>query len=151
MDLTVTGHNGYPYETTIEVISPSGPYLMFNGSEIDDDNTGESQGDGDGEVDIGETIELPVKLKNLGDSTALGVSATLSTTHPLISIIDDSEEYDDIPAGDSAVCLDDFDFWVSPEIPDGEMVWFNLDITAQNGSGSWNYPDLSISQAMVTE
>ena len=144
MDLTVTGHNAYPYEITLEVISPSGPYLVYYGSEIDDDNLGESQGNDDGDVDIGETIELPVMLENLGDSTALQVNATLSTAHPLITITDNYEEYGDIPAGDSAFCLDDFDFWVSPEIPDGEIISFNLDITAQNGGGYWNYPSLDI-------
>ncbi|MCK4403686.1 MAG: hypothetical protein KAW02_01225 [candidate division Zixibacteria bacterium] len=144
MDLTVTGHNAYPYETTVEVISLSGPYLVYRGHEIDDDSLGESQGNDDGDVDIGETIELPVMLENLGDSTGLQVNATLSTTHPLITIIDDYEEYPDIPAGDSAFCLDDFDFWVSPEIPDEEIISFNLDITAENGSGYWNYPSLDI-------
>jgi len=144
MDLTVTGHNGYPYQTTIEVISPSGPYLIYYGSEIDDDNLDESQGNDDGDVDIGETIELPVMLKNLGDSTALQVSATLSSADSRVTIIDDYEEYGDIPAGESAFCLDDFDFWVSPEIHDQEIITFNLDITAQNGTGSWNYPSLDI-------
>lgn len=144
MDLTVTGHNAYPYETDIEVIAVSGPYLTYHGFEIDDDNSGESQGNDDGDVDIGETIELPVMLKNIGDSTALQVNATLSTTYPLVTIIDDYEEYGDIPAGDSAFCLDDFDFWVSPEIPDGQIISFNLDITAENGSGYWNYPCLDI-------
>ena len=144
MDLTVTGHNAYPYETTVEVISPSGPYLVYYSSEIDDDNLGESQGNSDGDVDIGETIELPVMLKNLGDSTAVQVSATLSTTDSRITITDDLEDYGDIPAGDTAFCSDDFDFWVSPEIADGEIISFNLDITAQNGSGYWNYPSLDI-------
>ncbi len=144
MDLTVTGHNAYPYETTVQVISPSGPYLVYHGSQIDDDNLGESQGNSDGDVDIAETIELPVMLKNLGDSTAIQVNATLSTTDPRITITDDSEDYGDIPAGDSAFCLDDFDFWVSPEIQDGEIISFNLDIFAQNGGGYWNYPCLNI-------
>jgi hypothetical protein len=130
MDLTVTAHNAYPYETDIEVIAHSGPYLTYVGSEIDDDNLGESQGNGDGDVDVGETIELPVMLKNIGDSTALQVNATLSTTHPLVNIIDDYVDYPDIPAADSAFCLDDFDFWISPETPDGEIVSFNLDITS---------------------
>ncbi len=144
MDLTVTGHNGYPYQTTVEVIAPSGPYLVYRGCMIDDDNLGESQGNGDGDVDIGETIELPVMLKNLGDSTALGVNASLSIADPRVTITDDYEEYGDIPAGDSTYCLDDFDFMVSGEIQDGEVLSFNLDITAQNGSGYWNYPSLEI-------
>jgi len=144
MDLTVTGHNAYPYEVILQVISPSGPYLIYHSSEIDDDNLGESQGNGDGDVDIGETIELPVMLENLGDSTALQVNATLSTTDSRVTVTDDSEDYGDIPAGETAFCLDDFDFWVSPEILDGEIISFNLGITAENGEGYWSYPSLDI-------
>jgi hypothetical protein len=145
MDVIVSAHNAYQYESIVPVISPAGPYMVYVGSEIDDDNTGESVGDSQGDVDIGETIELPVMLKNLGDSTGIQVDATLSTTHPLISITDNYEQYGDIPSGDSAFCLDDFDFWVSPEVPDGEIVTFSLDITAQNGSGPWSYPALEVS------
>ncbi len=144
MDLIVTGHDGYPYETTVQVIAPSGPYMVYCGSEIDDDNSGESQGNGDGDVDIGETIEMPVMLKNLGDSTGIQVDATLSTTHPLVTVIDNYEQYGDIPASDSAFSFDDFDFSVSPEVLDGEIITFNLDITALNGDGYWNYPSLNI-------
>ncbi len=144
MDVTVTGHNAYPYETTIQVISPSGPYLVYLGSTIDDDALGESQGNSDGDVDIGETIELPVVLKNLGDSTAIQASATLSTADFRITITDGYEEYGDIPAGQSASCLDDFDFSISPEIPDGEIITFNLEMTAENGTEDWNYPSLDI-------
>ncbi len=144
MDVIVSAHDAYQYETTVEVISPAGPYMVYVGSEIDDDNTGESQGDSQGDVDIGETIELPVMLKNLGDSTGIQVDATLSTTHPLITITDNYEQYGDILSGDSAFCLDDFDFHISPQTPDGETVTFSLEITAQNGSGPWSYPSLEV-------
>jgi hypothetical protein len=144
IDVIVSAHNAYQYETTVQVISPAGPYMVYVGSEIDDDNLGESQGDGEGDVDVCETIELPVMLKNLGDSTGIQVDATLATTHPLITITDDYEHYGDILSGDSAFCLDDFDFWVSPEVPDGEVVSFSLEITAQNGSGPWSYPSLEV-------
>jgi hypothetical protein len=144
IEVIISAHNAYQYESIVPVISPSGPYMIYVGSEIDDDNTGESEGDEQGDVDIGETIELPVMLKNLGDSTGIQVDATLSTTHPLITIIDNYEQYGDVPSGDSAFCLDDFDFWVSPDIPDLEVVTFSLDITAQNGSGPWSYPALEL-------
>jgi len=144
MDVIVSGHNGNQYETTVEVIPLSGPYMVYVGCQIDDDNSGESQGDSDGDVDIGETIELPVMLKNLGDSTGIGVNATLSTSRPSVTISDDHEEFGDIPSGDSSFCLDDFDFYISPDMPDMEVVTFNLDIYAENGGGPWNYPSLEI-------
>jgi hypothetical protein len=144
LEVIISAHNAYQYEGTVPVISASGPYMVYVGSEIDDDNIGESQGDGQGDVDMGETIELPVMLKNLGDSAGVQVAATISTSHPLITITDDSEQFGDIPSGDSSFCLDDFDFSVSPLIPDGEVVTFSLDITAQNGDGPWSYPSLQV-------
>jgi hypothetical protein len=144
MDVIISGHDAYQYETTVEVVPLSGPYMVYVECQIDDDNVGESQGDGDGDVDIGETVELPVMLKNLGDSTGIGVTAVLSTAKPLVTISDDYEEFGDILSNDSSYCLDDFDFWISPDTPDGDVITFNLDIYAENGDGPWNYPSLQI-------
>jgi len=139
-EITITAHNAYPYESTVEVIG--GAYIVFDKWYVDDDSLGESLGNSDGDVDLGETIELPIVLKNLGDSTAFNVEATLSTTHPQVSITDDHEIYGDIPAYDTMWCSDDFDFAVSPEIGDSEVVTFQLDITADNGS--WTRSDLDL-------
>ena len=140
VELTITGHNVLPFEDIIMVVP--GAYIVFDSWSVDDDSLGESQGNSDGDVDFAETIELPIVLKNLGDSTAFNVEATLSTTHPLITIIDNQETYGDIAAHDTARCPDDFDFAVSPEIGDSEVVTFKLDITADNGS--WTRSDLSL-------
>jgi len=142
MDLTVTAHNAYPYETTIEVIALSGPYLVYHSLEIDDDSLGASRGNGDGDVDFAETIEMPIGLRNLGDSTAHNVHGTLSTTHPLVSVIDDSAFWGEIPSESTVVCQDVFVFYVSPEIPDQEVISFHLDVQATNGE--WSYDDLSV-------
>lgn len=144
MDLIVSAHNAYQYEAIVQVISTTGPYVTYAGYNIDDDDLGESQGNGDGDLDAGETVELPVMLVNLGDSTAEQVTAILSTTHSSVTITDDYEEYGDILAGDSIICLDDFGFYISPQTPDGEIITFDLDITAQNPERYWSYPYLKI-------
>jgi hypothetical protein len=119
-----------------------GPELTLYNYYVDDDSLGLSLGNNDGDVDFGETIELPIVLENLGDSTAFNVEATLSTTHPLVSVIDSQQTFGDIPGGDTMTSLGDFVFWVSPEIQDNELITFQLDITATNGS--WTYPELNI-------
>jgi hypothetical protein len=135
LELTVTAHNALPYEDSIMVIP--GCYVLFDRWYIDDDSTGESLGNNDGDVDLGETIELPIVLKNMGDSTALDVAATLSTTNPFITMTDNQETYGNIPAHDTVRCPDDFGFVVSPQIQDSTQVAFQLDITATNGSWTW--------------
>ncbi len=140
LELTVTAHNALPYEDSIMVVP--GSYVLFDGWYVDDDSSGESRGNNDGDVDFGETIELPMVLKNIGDSTALNVQAVLSTTNPLITMSDSQEIYGNIAGHDTVRCPDDFDFAVSPEIQDSTLVTFQLDITATNGS--WTYRDLNL-------
>jgi len=120
----------------------SGPELTFYKYYVDDDSAGQSLGNNDGDIDFGETIELPVVLENLGDSVAFEVEATLSTAHPLVTLIEPHQTFGDVPAGDTMASLGDFVFSVSPEIHDSELVTFLLDITATNGN--WTYPNLNI-------
>ncbi len=140
VEITVTAHNAFPYRST--VLATGGAYVSFENWYVDDDSLGESLGNSDGDVDLGETIELPIVLENMGDSTAFNVQATLSTIHPLITITDDHEVYGDIGAHETISCPEDFDFVVSAEIADGEAIVFQLDITADNGS--WSHSDLSL-------
>jgi hypothetical protein len=120
----------------------SGPELTLYSYYVDDDSLGLSLGNNDGDVDFGETIELPIVLENLGDSAAYNVEAILSTTHPLVSIIEGQQAFGDIAGGDTMTSSSDFVFSVSPEMKDNELVTFKLDITASNGS--WTYPNLNI-------
>jgi hypothetical protein len=120
----------------------TGAYVTLYRYYVDDDSLGQSRGNSDGDVDFGETIELPIVMENLGDSTAFNVEATLSTTHPLVSVIDSQKAFGDIPEGDTMTSQGDFVFSVSPEVEDKEIITFQLDITATNGS--WIYPDLNI-------
>jgi hypothetical protein len=119
-----------------------GPYVTLYHYYVDDDSLGQSRGNHDGDVDFGETIELPIVLENLGDSAAYNVSATLRTAHPLVSVIDSQKTFGNISAHDTARSSDAFVFEVSPQIKDSEIVTFQLTITATNGS--WTYPNLNI-------
>ncbi|GAJ05248.1 unnamed protein product, partial [marine sediment metagenome] len=74
MDITVTALNHYPYEDSIVVIPPSGPYVGFLKSIIDD----VSGGNGDGIANPGETIDWEMWVKNYGSADANGVYGLLS-------------------------------------------------------------------------
>ncbi len=136
MGITVTGHNGLAYRGSVSVVDMEGPYLVCQSYVIDDDASGGSSGNGDGTVDAGETVELPVTLENVGLLGATGVTATLGAYgDPYVDVIDTYEAYGDIGAGETAQSLEDYDFQVSPLSPDGHAIRFVLDITA--GEGSW--------------
>ncbi|MGB7062427.1 MAG: M14 family zinc carboxypeptidase [Candidatus Zixiibacteriota bacterium] len=122
----------------------TGPDLTLYIYRVDDDSSGQSLGDNDGDVDFGETIELGLVLENIGDSTAYGVEVTLRTTHPEVSVIDSQTTFGDIPAGDTASGAADLVFSVTANVSDGEIIPFVLDIVAANGGWDYDGPDLAV-------
>ncbi len=119
--LTVTALNKVPYITTISVIPPSGPYVVYDAHAIDD-----SAGNGDGTVDFGETIDLAVTLENVGVEAALGVTAALATTDPYVTILDGSHVFGTIAAGGAISSGLAYRFHVSAACPDGHSILFDL-------------------------
>jgi len=125
---------------TVNITTPSCPAgpLVYDAHTIDDDDSGESNGDGDGVVECGESIELNVTLRNMGSSTATGVNATISTGDPYVTWLYNTDSgYPDIAGGGTGSNNNDFDFAVDPNTPDGHIIHFDLDITAANG-GPWS-------------
>jgi len=120
----------------------TGPYVTLYRYYVDDDSLGQSSGNNDGDVDFGETIELAIVLENIGDSTAYNVEATLSTTHPQISVIDSQKIFGTIPAKDTMASSSAYVFSVSHQIGDGEVIPFHLSITATNGSWDYGGPNI---------
>jgi hypothetical protein len=112
--------------------------VVHDSHTVDDDNVGNSIGNGDGYVDCGETIELYVDLYNQGPDTAATVNATLSTTDPYVTFLfNTSSGYGDIAGGTTATNVDDFDFAVAPTTPHDHLISFELNASADNG-GPWS-------------
>jgi hypothetical protein len=133
--ITATKHNYLP-AIRYALVTASSQYVSpaTTTFTLDDDNTGSSQGNGDGHANPSETIELAVPLKNWGTTTVTNVTATLSTTDPyIITIGDNTESYGTIAAGATVPPGDDFDFTVAPFVPDGHTVQFTL--TAMDNAG----------------
>ncbi len=122
----------------------TGAYLSLYGHHVDDDNSGQSSGDDDDVVDFGETIELTIVLENIGDSTAHDVQAILRTDHPEVSVTNSQQTFSDIPSEDTATSLGPFVFSVSADVTDGELIPFELDISAANGTWSEEGPNLLV-------
>ena len=134
LDLVVTGPNLVIYDTDVTIFVPSGPYVVLDDHTVND----AVGGNGDGDLDIGETIELPVCGGNVGLVTAYGVTATLTTSDPLITITDGVETLGDIAASTVVWTPDDFDFTVSSACEDGRVVPFTVTFT-DNGTNVWSY------------
>jgi len=128
LNIKVHAHDHLTWNDDIPINPASGPYVTLDGYVIDDDQVGESDGNGDAVADAGETIELVVTLENVGVDVAYGVTATLSSSSSRVTLIDDYEEYGDIPASGTAQCAEDYDIAIASDTPDGEVIPFTLTI-----------------------
>ena len=100
--------------------------------QIIDDGSGDSQGDGDGRIDPGETIEMTVTLKNDLDRTVYGVTAGLGDSWGLLWY-DYWDSYGDIAAGATANSFGRYRFYVPTGIQPGTVITFNLYTSARGG------------------
>ncbi|MBN1340902.1 MAG: T9SS type A sorting domain-containing protein [Bacteroidales bacterium] len=129
-DVVITRQNGKPFIGTVNVSSPTGPYVLFSELSIDDSN-----GNNNGMVDYSEEILLDITLQNLGSAAANNLTATLSTTDEYITINDATHTWPNIPAGGSLMQPGAFKFTVDNLIPDQHIAFFDLEVT--NGSDTW--------------
>ncbi len=129
------GRPDYFYTISLNDVGP----VVYDSSIVDDDMSGESDGNNDGLVNPGENIELYVTLYNGGTSTATGVTATISTSDSYVTFLyNTSDDYPDVPGGGTATNSDDFELEVDSTAPCGHMIEFDMDLTASNG-GPWSW------------
>ena len=96
----------------------------------------ELSGNGNGNPDPGETIELRIGLKSYHIGVT-GVEATLYSLDPLISVLDSTSYFGDIPADSVVINEEDpFIFEIASSFPAGQKGTFVVNITTQMG-GNW--------------
>jgi hypothetical protein len=124
-DIVITAQNRLPYVSTIQIIPPQGPYVIYDSYSIND-----LAGNNNGMVDAGESIVLGVQVKNVGLDNANNVGATLSTSDPDVTITDANETYGTVPGNDGIVNRPSaFSFNVQPGVFDGHNIPFQLTVT----------------------
>jgi hypothetical protein len=107
--------------------------LFLHSELIDDDQVGQSNGDSDGEVDAGETIEMNIVLENMSSQSFTQISASLSSEDPLVTLVDDNIGFPDASSWTRVTSLEPFVFSVSVTSPSNHVVVFGLDITTSGG------------------
>ena len=127
--ITVTKRNHRPVLGNVPVQS-SAHNIMPTSVAIDDDNTGYSQGNNNGVPNPGEALEVNVTLRNWGYQQVSSVSATMSTTDPYVTSIDNATvAYGTVSAGGQVTPSDDFELTLASTIPDQHQVDLVLTIT----------------------
>lgn len=152
MIVTATGYNYIPEISTVNVISPDGPYLAFNNFSINDQAENNNN-----LVDYGENILLNVAIENVGSELSTNANVTLSSDNSNLSISDNSEAYGDIISTQINNLDAAFAFTLNDDIQDQEVLSFDLAITdnAAEYTGSFNIianaPKLEIEFVSLTD
>ncbi len=130
--ITVTAHNFLPYQDSAWV-ADEGPYVLYQSHQIDDSG----DGNGDGLVNPGETVNMPLTLKNYGTEVAYNVNATLhSTGDPYVTLIDSLQEFGTINPGETSTSSGTYSFSVVTDCPNDHVIYFDLEINTGYGD-SW--------------
>ncbi|HEC78924.1 MAG TPA: hypothetical protein ENI34_07260, partial [candidate division WOR-3 bacterium] len=130
---TVTGRNLKPYSGKAPVKFTGGPYLLLNSFLIEDSIGGNN----DNIANPGEDIDIPVWIKNWGDSTAYNVVGVLqkAAADPFFTLYDTTKSFDDVPAFDSAFSsVDGYNIVVDSACPDSHRIDLSLVIKDDNDS-----------------
>ena len=106
--------------------SPNVPFILFSRYSVNDVN-----GNNNGIFDPGETIDLFITLKNRG-ITATNVNAILRTNDTLVTVIDSTASYPDIPTDSSKQNIDPFVVMSSPSTPLGYQAQMELQINSND-------------------
>jgi hypothetical protein len=110
--------------------TPRGPTRLSYHSNVIDD----SSGDGDSLPDPGETVVLRLSIKNGGWVTATGVTVTIATTTPGVTLIDSTAAFPDIlPGGIEESESPHFSFSVDPGVLCGLRIGFTVSADCDQG------------------
>ncbi|MCK4505631.1 MAG: hypothetical protein KAW14_08450 [Candidatus Aegiribacteria sp.] len=136
--------NFIPGEDQITVSGTPDALINLEDFTLDDDNTGLSQGNGDGVANPGETIEIDLDIKNLGIANATHTRAQLTLISGDVLIENDFVGIGTIPGGSSMEVQDAFRIKVSDNADENDPVLMEIEFIYDQGS--WESPcDFSIS------
>ncbi len=102
MNIVVSGKDLKAYVSTINVVDV-GASLSYSSIAIDDDNVSGTVGDNNDILNPGETVDLSIVLQNTGTAnTVTGISGTLTSSSPGVTIISGVQSYPNIGVGATA-------------------------------------------------
>ncbi len=104
-----------------------GDVLQLN---IDSIEVNDTNGNGDGNIDPGETINLKISITNNSTVDATGVSATLTSDSDKVSFQSNNVYYGDVGAGEKVTPPSVFKFDLDPSAEQGSDLHFTMTITA---------------------
>ena len=121
--LVVTGQNYLRYEAVMGVIPADGPYIVFDNKIIHDHHNENQQ------LDFGESIDLDVRLKNVGSDPMEAFEAVLETESEYITITNNTAQYGSLEPNATEMVANAFSFNVADNVPDNTSNHFTITVT----------------------
>jgi len=129
VDLAITAFNFIPYIDQVSAMPGNTPYVLYKDHDIID-----TAGNSNGFIDYGELVGCTIDLKNFGGVDANDVEVTISIIDEYITLIDSTEIYGIIPAGQVVSVPGAFAFQAAGNSPDEHN--FMVEITAKDENDS---------------
>jgi hypothetical protein len=107
-------------------------------------------GNGNGRIDPNECLDVFVSLQNDGTAPATGITATLSSLTPGVTILDAFQAFPDLPPTGSVQNLVPFQVSTSFDLDCQAPIEFTLDVTHSAGAGPLGFATASNSEYLVT-
>ncbi len=124
--LVVIGYNRVTEIKELEIIPADNPYLIYDGHEFHDDNN---------QLDYGETVDLSMKIKNVGLKPTDNVTVKLSSDSKYVTISKSSVQISSIQSEDVINLENAFTINIEPNVPNQTKIDFV--VTCTNGVDSW--------------
>lgn len=134
--VVATALNHGRFDAFMSVSPLAAAYVSFNGEAVDDDALGGTNGNGDGVIDAGETVDLTAQVKNTGGLAAPNVTLTLRATQAGVTVVDSTANVGNVEPGGTVAATDPFRVVLSPSIADKTPVKFTL-VVRKNGVPTW--------------
>ena len=125
LTLTVTAVDHLPFIDSIAVHS-TGPYVGYRDHEL-------GGGNGNQEMNPGETLDIGITIENFGNDIAQDVSAILTSPDHSVTFTDSSFDFGSLEPGDTATGI--YSFSISSDVENGHAVFFTLHVT--DGVRDW--------------
>jgi hypothetical protein len=131
--LTVTAFNARPWRRSLWVVPGAGAALGAAPPVVLDDSLAGRAGDGDGVPEAGEHVDLVVAVRNAGAAAATGVTGTLSTSDPWVTITTPVAGYGEVDPEATVAPASGFAVAIAAGCPDQREVAFTLDLSGGGG------------------
>ena len=129
LDVIITKQFKQPFISTVQAISPNGPYVITSNNTVND-----IFGNNNSLADYNEFIYLDLDLFNLGNSNAQNINIVLSSTDQYVTVVDSVDAISLIGANQTISTNNTLSFQVSPYIPNQHTVIFTLNISDNLGN-----------------